>query len=141
MTIPIERAVKISKEIGLSVDNVDLYEDCEIIADLIDDEAVKTIEDERFRALIAEMRRLHSEMRRMNYAAYVSAARDIFSRIPKPENVLKYHELEGICSRLSDEEIKAVGDAATRDALEKVKHAHDGIAAKKAKTMTRIKLK
>ena len=45
---------------------MDSYEDCEIMADLMDDEMLKQIDDEDLRGLIQQMRKMHLEVRRIN---------------------------------------------------------------------------
>lgn len=60
---PLETAERIIKEIKLSPENIGAYEDCEIITDLMDEDMLNQINDQDFRRLLHDMRRLHSEVR------------------------------------------------------------------------------
>jgi hypothetical protein len=63
----LKRAIKIINEVKLAPQDVEAYERCEIISDLMDDEMLKKVDDEELRKILQEMRRLHVEVRRMNY--------------------------------------------------------------------------
>ncbi|MBM5804563.1 MAG: hypothetical protein FJZ49_00590 [Candidatus Verstraetearchaeota archaeon] len=136
----IRRAAEIITEVKLTPQDVEAYERCEIISDLMDDEMLRQVDDEELRKILQEMRRLHVEVRRMNYAAYIDVAKELFGKIPDKRYVLKYHELEGLCKKIGEQEIRRIKDANVRGTLVKVKHIHDDIANKKANVIRRIKL-
>lgn len=137
---PLASAKKIVSELKLTPEDVDKYEECEIICDLIDREALREIEDEELRRILARMRALHAEVRKANYPAYAEAAKSLFDKLPNKNCVLKYHALEGLSREISDEEIRRIKDESLRYTLAKVKHVHDNIAEKKANVIRRIKL-
>jgi hypothetical protein len=119
---------------------VDSYEECEIIADLMDDEMVKQIDDEDLRELIQQMRRMYLEVRRINYTAYIATAKEIFGRIANRSSVLQYHQVEQLVKRISEEDISRIKDPKLRETLFHLKHVHDNIAEKKASVIRRMKL-
>jgi hypothetical protein len=119
---------------------MDAYEECEIMADLIDDDMVKLMDDEDLRGLIQQMRKVHLEVRRINYTAYMNTAREIFGRISNRSSVLKYHQAEQLAKRISEEDIGRIKDPELRETLFCLKHIHDNIAEKKAKVIRRMKL-
>lgn len=80
------------------------------------------------------------EVRRMNYVAYIDMAKKLFGKIPDKRYVLKYHELEKLSKKISEQDIRQIKDANVRDTLVKVKHIHDDIANKKANVIRRIRL-
>ena len=134
------KATKIINELKLTPKSVEEYEDCEIISDLMDDEMMKHIEDEEFRRVLWEIRRLHVEVRRMNYAAYIDMAKELLGKIPDMRYVLRYHELERLSKKINEDEIGQVRDANIRDTLVKVVHIHDDIVNKKANVLKMIRL-
>jgi hypothetical protein len=119
---------------------VDTYEECEIMADLMDDEMLKQIDDEDLRGLIQQMRKMHLEVRRTNYMAYIDTAREIFGRIADRSSVLQYHQVEQLVKRISDENINRIKDPELRETLFRLRHIHDNIAEKKANVIRRMKL-
>ncbi|MDD1766816.1 MAG: hypothetical protein LUQ00_02740 [Candidatus Methanomethyliaceae archaeon] len=137
----IRKATKIINELKLTPKGADEYEDCEIISDLMDDEMMKHIEDEEFRRVLWEIRRLHVEVRRMNYAAYIDMAKELLGKIPDMKYVLRYHELERLSKKINEKEIKLIRDPNVRDTLFKVVHIHDDIVDKKANVIRMIKLR
>jgi len=137
---PLETAKRIIEEIKLTPENIDAYEDCEIITDLIDEDILNQINDQDFRKLLHNMRRLHSEVRRMNYPAYISMARELFRKIPDKNHILRYHEVEQLSKRIREQEIMQIKDVKLRETLERLKHIHDDIAIKKANIIRRMNL-
>jgi hypothetical protein len=131
----LERLKRIICEIGLTPQNIMEFEDCEIISDLMEEEAVSSVKDEELRRVLGEMRRLHEGIRRRNYPEYQRAAEEIFSRIGRIDRVFKYHEAEQLAKSLGEEEVARVKDARLRDTYLALRHVHDGIAGKKAKVL------
>ena len=89
----VKSAIKIIDELTLTAEDIEKYEECEIISDLMDGEILRSIDDETLRKILVKMRALHSEVRRMNYPAYIDMTKSLFEKIPKKNYVLKYHEL------------------------------------------------
>lgn len=121
----IERCIEVAKEIGMTVDLVQAYEDCERVSDLMCDEVLSAVEDPDLRNVIIEMRALHYKVRERYFRSYARKAEELFCRLPSKANVLKYHEMEELLSGMSDEEIGEVPDVTMRETLLKIKHVHD----------------
>lgn len=136
----INKASDIVKGIKLTPKNVDSYEECEIMADLMDDDMLKQIDDEDLRGLIQKMRRMHLEVRRFNYTTYLDTAREIFGRIADRSSILQYHQAEQLVKRISEEDICKIKDPELRETLLRLRHVHDNIAEKKANVIRRMKL-
>jgi hypothetical protein len=137
----IRKITKIINELKLNPKNVDEYEACEIISDLMEDDMIKYIEDKELRMVLQEMRRLHVEVRRMNYNAYIEMAKELLGKIPEMKYVLKYHELERLSKKINEKEIEQIRDTNVKDTLLKIVHVHDDIANKKAAVIRKIKLR
>jgi len=136
----VEKAMKIISELRLTPKNINQYEECEIISDLLDGELLRYMTDEELRKIIQKMRDLHVEVRRMNYAAYIDMAKELFRKIPNRHYVLEYHELEQLSKKISDSEVKKIKEKNIREILDKVKHIHDNIDEKKVNVIRRIKM-
>ncbi|MCQ5377401.1 MAG: hypothetical protein NO516_05050 [Candidatus Methanomethylicia archaeon] len=135
----IERCIEVAKEIRMTADLVQAYEDCERVSDLICDEGLCTVEDPDLRNVIREMRALHYKVREGYFRSYARKAEDLFSKIPSKANVLKYHEIEELLSGVSDEEIRKIPDDTMREILLKIKHVHDkGHSERKLQILSEI---
>uniref|UniRef100_A0A7C3J3I3 Uncharacterized protein n=1 Tax=Candidatus Methanomethylicus mesodigestus TaxID=1867258 RepID=A0A7C3J3I3_9CREN len=135
----IERCIEFAKEIRMTADLVQAYEDCERVSDLICDEALSTVEDPDLRNVIREMRALHYKVREKYFRSYARKAEELFCRIPSKANVLKYHEIEELLNGVSDEEIERVSDGSMREILLKIKHVHDkGHSERKLQILSEI---
>jgi uncharacterized protein YoxC len=135
--VALDRAVEIVKELGLTVQNLDDYENTELICDFI--APFGSQEDEVFQTAVWEAA-LHLSMPRLNrqerYKAHVRAFQDIFSRLPArgdPKHIVTvYHQLEQMVHELDEKDLASL-DAETRDALQAVKRVHADLAAKAAR--------
>lgn len=140
----LNRAVEIVKELGLTAQNLDDYENTELICDFI--APFGSQEDEVYQTAVWEAD-LHLGMPRLNhqerYKAHVRAFRDVFSRLPAqgdPKHIVTvYHQLEQMVHELDDADLASL-DPRTRDALQTVKHVHVNLAAKAARLKQRYGL-
>ena len=148
MTIPVKgktallimQVSKIAKKIELRPDNIDSYENCEVMADLMDEPLVKEIQDEGLRKLIVEMRKLHREVRRANYPVYIETAKEIFDRISNRSYVIDYHRAEQLVKEIPEAAIQQIAEPTLRETLLRLKHIHNNIAEKKATVLRSMKL-
>lgn len=135
--VVLNRAVEIVKELGLTVQNLDDYEDTELICDFI--APFGRQDDDVFKTAVWEAN-LHMSMPRLNrqerYKAHVQAFRDVFSRLPAkadPKHIVTvYHQLEQMVHELDEKDLASL-DGETRDALRAVKRVHADLAAKAAR--------
>ncbi len=136
----VEKAVRIIREIELAPEDVEKYENCEIISDLLNNEMLGLIEDLDLRKVIRQMRNLHREIRKENYRGYVHTTKELFGKILRADYVLRYHQLEQLSNKLNDSEIKKIRDKKIREVLQKVKHVHENIADKKANLIKKMNI-
>jgi hypothetical protein len=137
----LRKATEIINELKLTPKDIDEYEDCEIISDLMDDDMISHVEDGEFRRVLQEMKRKHLEIRRMNYAAYIDMAKELFMKIPNMKYILRYHELEKLSKKFNDKGIEQIKDTDVKEILLKIVHVHDDIANKKANVIRKVKLR
>ncbi|MFQ5711660.1 MAG: hypothetical protein ACE5GD_07770 [Candidatus Geothermarchaeales archaeon] len=136
----VDRAVKLIRAIGLAEGDVDRFENCEMISDMVTEDMLELVDDRGLVETIKRMRDLHAHIRRANYEVYIEMAKKLFAEIGDRDNVLKYHELEQICQRIRDETLESIDDENLRKTLISVKRIHDNIAERKAELIRRMPL-
>ena len=139
----LNRAIAIVRELGVTAENVQSFEDGERICGLIASKLAAG-EDEEVRQIADWVMALHKR----NYAershAYVAAARDVIAKFPAkgaPRDVITtWHQLEQLCRELTDEDISSVEDAATRNGIQAVRHVHDDLKERRIEFIKRYHL-
>ncbi len=140
----LKRATEIVKELGLTAQNAEDYEDTEQISRLI--APFGAVEDNVY-PTAAWVGALHmsqpNRTREKHYQAHVQAFRDIFSRLPakgEPKDIVTtYHQLEELGQELDDADLASL-DPETRETVLKVNHVHDDLAVKVARLKQRYSL-
>ncbi|MBI2303213.1 MAG: hypothetical protein HYU86_00505 [Chloroflexi bacterium] len=139
----LKRATELVEQLGLTPQNVDLFEECEAISGLIAPRMSPTTEEEVWQT-VSWVHQLHLGRYQEKYRAYAAAARDIFAHLPTPghpqEVITAYHQLEQLCHSLEEGDIAAISEPATRETLLAVKHVHDDLPAKWAGIIERYRL-
>jgi len=134
----IEKCKKMVEKIGISTGQVQTYEDCERISDILCDDIVKLIDDVELRDTIIKMRKLHVGIRAEHAAPFIRKAKELYSKLPDRKSVLTYHELEQLLEKVDDAAI-AREEPGMKDLLSAIKHVHDkGHAARKAEIFREI---
>lgn len=139
----LKRAVAIIKELGITTENAQLFEDGERICYLIASEVLPS-EDEEIHQIAQWVAGLHQR----NYAdrsrAYAKAAREVFANFPAkapPQEVITtWHQLEQLCHKLDDDLVSAVEEPAIRDAIRAIQHVHDNLQERRAELLKRYSL-
>ncbi len=140
----LRRTVEIIKELGLTAQNVDDYEETEVISCLI--APFGSREDEAYQTA-AWVSNLHMSMRQLDFAqryqAHVRAFRDIFSRLPargEPKHIVTtYHQMEQLSQELDDVDLASLAPE-TKEILQAVNRVHDGLEVKVARLKQRYGL-
>ncbi len=135
----LRRAIEIVKELSLTAQNVDDYEETEVISRLITPFGSR--EDDAYQTA-AWVSNLHMGMSRGDrsdrYQAHIRAFRDIFSRLPargEPKHIATtYHQLEQLGHELDETDLASL-DSETREALQAVNNIHGNLAG----TIARLK--
>jgi len=134
----IKKCKKMVARIGIRTEQVQAYEDCERISDIICDDIVELIDDADLQDTIKKMRRLHAEIRAEHAAPFIKKAKELYGRLPDSKSVLTYHQVEQLLEKVDDAAI-AGEEPEMRDLLGAIKHVHDkGHAARKAEIFGEI---
>lgn len=139
----LNRAVAIVKEMGVTAENVQRFEDGERICGLVASKLAAG-DDEEIRQIAEWVMGLHKRNYAKKSEAYAAAARDVFVRLPAKgppkEIITTWHQLEQLCRELNEEDISSVGDGAVRDAIRAVKHVHDDLQQRRVDFIKRYRL-
>jgi len=139
----LNRAVTIVKELGVTAENVQSFEDGERICGLIASKLAGG-EDDEVRQIAEWVRDLHKRNYANRSRAYAAAAREVFAKFPAKgaarDIITTWHQLEQLCRELSEEAISSVEDAAVRDAFLAVRHVHDDLKERRIEFMKRYHL-
>lgn len=142
-SVVLDRAVAIVKEMGVTAENVQRFEDGERICGLIASKLAGG-EDDEVRQIADWVMALHKRTYAKKSEAYAAAARDVFAQFPAkgpPKDIITtWHQLEQLCRELNDEDISRVGDGAIRDAVRAVKHVHDDPQQRRIEFIKRYRL-
>ncbi|MBI4321274.1 MAG: hypothetical protein HY675_22515 [Chloroflexi bacterium] len=122
------RAVAIIDELGVTVDNVQAFEDGERICGLIASRLAGA-EEEEIRETADWVSGLHQYLWAERHRAYVGAACRVFDNLPAagaPRDIITtFHQLEQLCRILGDEITFPPGQEALGDVICAVNHVHD----------------
>ena len=138
------RAVEIVKELQLTAQNLNDYENTELISTIICPFGSRT--DEVFRAA-AWISDLHAFPGLINpnarYGDYAKAFEDVFARLPvrgDPKQLTTaYHQLEQLNKELEDTDLAGV-DTATTATLQALRRVHDDAPGREAQLRKRYGL-
>jgi len=139
----LNRVIAIIKEMGVTAESAQRFEDGERICGLIASKLASG-EDEEVRQIAEWVRELHKRNYANRSQSYVAAARDVFAKFPAkgaPRNLMTtWHQLEQLCRELTEEEITSVDDAAIRDGIRAVRHVHDDLEQQRVEFIKRYHL-
>lgn len=121
------RTTEIIEKLKLTLENLSLYEDCEIICYLISSKMSENIADKDFLKTVKWVNDLHGEIYDVFYKKYVQAAKDMFVKIPvkgNPKEMLTaYHQLEQLSKEIPESMINSSKES-TRKVIEAIRNVH-----------------
>lgn len=120
----LNRCVDLARRLGITARDVERFEDCERVADMLQDEHIDAIRDEGLRRVVRQMRGEHSPIRASQSSSFARKAEALFALLPRPDAVIDYHSLEQELEAVGDGEIGSVEDRGMRELLHSIKHVH-----------------
>jgi 4'-phosphopantetheinyl transferase EntD len=133
----VNRAQEIIRSLGLTAENVELFEDCERILHEVFSYSFSSSEQSEMLDAARWAHSLHESIYKERFPKYVEAAKDVFARLPVNDNartiVTVYHQLEQLAKEIGDKELALIEDARIREAVRAVRQVHDNNFVKKTR--------
>lgn len=137
----IKKAEDLIRELGIrEPSKAERYEKCETAARLAPQEVVDLVEDPEVREGVTWLKEVHKKGFPSLVKWKESFARTIqslFEELGGVNQVKSWHELEGVCDKISEEELKGV-DKNLREAIGWVKHIHDRSPKRRIEVIKKI---
>lgn len=135
-----EKAATLIRELEMrELSDAEKYEKCETIAGLAPQEVVDLIEDPQVKEGVTWLRKAHKNIPSATKwkNAFAQTIQLLFKEVGGTDRVKKWHELEQVCGKISEEELKNA-DENLREAITLVQHIHDNFSEKRLEIMRRI---
>ena len=137
---PIERAEELIRELEIyEPSKAEKYEECETIARLAPQEVVDLIDDPRVKEDVNWIKKAHEGTPSLIQwrKAFAHAISSLLEGVGGIDRIKKWHELEAICDKISEEELKNVNKD-LREAIAQVQHIHDNSSERREKIIKKI---
>ena len=135
-----EKAATLIRELEMrELPDAEKYEKCETIARLAPQEVVDLIDDPRVKEGIIWLKKAHEDIPSIAKwkKDFVQTIQLLFKEVGGMGRIKKWHELEAICDKISEEELKNV-DKNLREAVTWVQHIHDNSPERRLEIIRRI---
>jgi len=140
----VNRAQEIIRRLGLTAENIELYEDCERISHEVFSYSSPSTEESEMLAVSKWAHSLHEPIYKERFPKYIEAAKDVFARLPISGDakgiVTAYHQLEQLAKEIGDRELASIKDTSIRETIRAVWGVHDNNLAKKTRLRERYGL-
>jgi hypothetical protein len=136
----IEKAAKLIRELGIrELSDAENYERCEDIARLAPQEVISLIDDPHLREGLTWLKKIHSDTPSIVKwrGAFARTIQLFFREVGGVDRVKKWHELEQICERISEEELKKA-DGSLKKAVRFVQQIHDNSSERTINVVRKI---
>lgn len=138
----LKRVINIIAEMGVTVENVQCFEDGERICGFIA-ARVASSDDEEVKEIAEWVAELHESLYAERSRTYAKVAREVFANFPQsfsPKEVItEWHQLEQLCRELGDGLVVSM-DEGIRDVIRAVQHVHDNPRQRRLELMKRHRI-
>lgn|GEM_PF-915210 len=137
---PMEKAATLIRELEMrKLQDAEKYEKCETIARLAPQEVVDLIDDPQVKEEVTWLKKAHIDIPSIAKwkKAFAQTVQLLFKEVGGIDRVKKWHELEGVCDKISEEELKNI-DKNLREAITWVQHIHDNSPERRLEIIRRI---
>lgn len=136
----IERAALLIRELEMGeLPDAEKYEKCETIARLAPQEVVDIIDDPQVKEGVTWLKKAHRDIPSLAKwrKTFAQTIQLLFKEAGGIDRVKKWCELEEVCDKISDEELKNI-DKNLRDTIAWVQHIHDNSPERRLEIIRRI---
>ena len=137
---PIKKATTLIRELGMrELSDAEKYEKCETIARLASQEVVDLIDDPHVKEGVIWLKEAHKNIPSIAKwrKAFAQTIQTFFKEVGGMDRIKKWHELEAVCDKISDEELNNA-DKNSREAVTWVRHIHDNSPERRLEIIRRI---
>jgi len=135
----LRKCVDLAKKLGIPAQDVQKFEDCERVTDMLQEEHIDAIRDAELQRVVRLMKREHKGIRAQHSEPFVKKAESLYGLLPSYDAVIDYHMLEQELESVDDATIDRVDDPGLKKLLLSVKHVHDkGHGKRKTKIYSAI---
>ncbi|MBA7593617.1 hypothetical protein ES703_00546 [subsurface metagenome] len=137
---PMEKAATLIRELEMrELQDAEKYEKCETIARLAPQEVVDLIDDPQVKEGVTWLKKAHRDIPSLAKwrKTFAQTIQLLFKEAGGIDRVKKWHELEEVCDKISEEELKNI-DKNSRDAITWVQHIHDNSPERRLEIIRRI---
>ncbi|MEM2896566.1 MAG: hypothetical protein QXG01_03170 [Candidatus Bathyarchaeia archaeon] len=136
----IEKAATLIRELKIrGLRDAEKYEECEAIARLAPQEILDLIDDPQIKEGIVWLKEAHRNIPSIVVwrKAFAQTIQSLFKAVGGIHRIKRWHELEGICEEIFEEEPKKV-DKNLREAIKWVKRIHNNSSKRNVKILRKI---
>ena len=137
---PIKKATTLIRELGMrELSDAEKYEKCETIARLVPQEVVDLIDDPHVKEGVTWLKKAHGDIPSLAKwrKAFAQTIQMFFKEAGGIDRIKKWHELEAVCDRISEEELNNA-DKNLREAVTWVHYIHDNSPERRLEIIRRI---
>lgn len=137
---PTEKATTLIRELEVGkLQDAEKCEKCETIARLAPQEVVDLIDDPQVKEGVTWLKKAHRDIPSLAKwkKAFAQTIKLLFKESGGIDQIKKWHELEAVCDKISEEELKNV-DKNLREAVKWVQHIHDNSPERRLEIIRRI---
>lgn len=134
--VVLDRAVDLIRQLGVTTENLSLFEDGEYICGLVGPSVSADPGAAEVWDTVQTIHRCHERLHAKERSKAVEAVRDVFRRIPgastRPkETITLYHQLEQLQREVTDSDLESLGDPVLGDIFRALRKVHDNSKQRK----------
>jgi hypothetical protein len=120
----LKKCLDLVNKLGISANDVQKFEDCERVTDMLQEEYIGAIKNAELRRVVQTMKKAHEGIRVQHSEPFVKKTESLYRLLPKYSAVLDYHVLEQTLETIDDSSLEQIKDPKLRKLLMTVKHVH-----------------
>lgn len=135
-----EKAAMLIRELEMrELSDAEKYEKCETIARLAPQEVVDLIDDPQVKEGVTWLKKAHRNIPSIAKwrKAFAQTIQLFFKEVGGIDQVKKWHELEDVCEKISDEGLADVNES-LKEVIKWIQHVHDNLPERRAEIMRKI---
>ena len=133
----IDEIVYTIKEIELKPDEVELFEDCESVTNIMIGQILEMLSDQEMKNDVLWLQEQHKKANAKRWTRIKELAENLFEEAGGSKRIKRYHSIEAACRNVSLEDIDTIEDAEIRETVLKVRYIHDNMLERMTQTISK----